>query len=406
MMCRFSLILTSLALLFGAGTVGWTADARPDARLIDMTWSREGDQWVFTIVFDRPVALRFHENLLEKRYMYMDAYGVTDPAETGQWDLSDAPVFHIKRLAYASQKVLRFVFYVRRDVRYDIPFRGRRVTRHQLRVEPIVYQDPEAASGSVEGARKLVVIDPGHGCAPDDTVKSVGARTSRPIHGRHIYEKALVLQIARRLQEQLRTVPNLNCVLTRNTDTYVSLPDRIEVANRVGGDLFVSIHLNAQSKSRKTARGFEIFFLSDGSKETDRQLVALENDYGLGTGQDMQDLDGLRRILRSLANDRLAEQQVNSRRACMAIGAEFKYFGPFRQHYRGIKSAPFRVLMNYNMPSVLVECGFLDTPAEAAALVQPVVQQRIATLLFNGINRYFAIQDARFIPHRSPVRMP
>ena len=245
------------------------------------------------------------------------------------------------------------------------------------------------------------MIDPGHGgTARTAKVRfQEGARTSTPIGGKHYYEKDVALQISRRLKALVDKAPNMRGVMTRDEDVYVSLPDRIERANAAGGDVFVSLHLNGSGTRSKTARGFEIYYLSDGTKETNREMVAQENE-GVELDSVLSDGETLGELLRTLFNETLGLRQAESRELCEMISREFEQYGPSRRHHRGVKSAPFRVLMNFEMPSALLEIGFLDHPEEARLMIDPRVQQQIAILIFNALNRYFAIQDTEFRPTR------
>lgn len=371
------------------------------ALLTGFNAQQQDDRQVFELQFDSPPQLKIHDEITAQHYYYVDFYGVDGPDKPAQWDY-DAPwIFHVKRLYYPEARVLRMIFYARKGADPSLTIQSAGNGQYQLVARS--FARLSGAGQAVGGSRKLVVIDPGHGGMPKDGQRfQVGARTSRPVNGRHYYEKELVLDIARHLKALIDQAPNLDSAMSRTGDYYVSLPERIDFANRVQGDLFLSIHLNGSSSRRKTARGFEIFYLSDGSKETHRQLEAMEN-MDIDIDENYSGQEAVREILRSLADDRFHERQSQSRELCQLIGEEFRRHGPFRQHYRGVKSAAFRVLMNFEMPAALVECGFLDHPDEAAELVEPGTQQRIAALLFNGINRYFAQEDPAFVPLRAAV---
>jgi N-acetylmuramoyl-L-alanine amidase len=262
--------------------------------------------------------------------------------------------------------------------------------------------EPPAATYQSGTPRKMVVIDPGHGGYEPGVAQ--GAQTSRRINGQHYHEKDVVLQIAQYLERYVKSAPNMDATMTRRSDTYVSLDRRIELANQAKGDLFISIHLNGTSSRSKTARGFEIFYLTNEDRAVNRQLVAMENDEKVEL--DTQDSSGetLRELLRLLANEKFPQVQAASRNLCTVINEEFCKAGPFQAHNRGVKSEAFRVLLNFNMPAALAECGFIDNDDEARLLIQPAVQQQIAALLFNGINRYFATVDPKFKPHMVQVR--
>jgi N-acetylmuramoyl-L-alanine amidase len=247
------------------------------------------------------------------------------------------------------------------------------------------------------GPRKIVFIDPGHGG------HNHGGRTSTPINGRTYLEKDVTLAIARRMIPLFQRSPNLEVRLSRVDDRFVSLDDRIRMSDVARADLFVSIHTNATSSRRKTARGFEVFYLSDDRQATNRWLEVMENTQGLGDVTTGREGRQLRSILTDISDREFSRRRAEGRLLANVVERTFARQGPFRGHIRGSKPAAFRVLMNYNSPAVLVECGFLDNPQDAALLVQPRVQDEIAALLFNAINLYFARTDPTFQPYAAPV---
>jgi N-acetylmuramoyl-L-alanine amidase len=356
----------------------------------------------YRVTFDGPAVLRVHEDLVKNHYFYLDFFGVGDPGADKDWALGGAGVFHVKQIYYRAQQVLRVVFYCRSDAWFSV--RTLADATHEVLVRPIRYVDLAAARGrALEGSRKRVVLDPGHGGTPEQGQYHYGARASFLVGGRYVYEKELTLQIARRLQALIAATPNMDCVMTRDQDVYVSLDDRVARARAAHGDLFLSIHLNDSGPSDDHGgRGFEIYYLSDISKQADRALMALENE-GVDLDDKLSSQGSLRDLVKQLAGEAMGARREESRQLCEVIDQEFRRLGPFREHDRGVKSALFRVLMNFDMPSALAECGFLDNPTEGRMLMEPAVQERIAALLFDGVNRYFAMQDADFRPTRARV---
>ncbi|MCA9666955.1 MAG: N-acetylmuramoyl-L-alanine amidase [Myxococcales bacterium] len=221
----------------------------------------------------------------------------------------------------------------------------------------------------------LVVIDPGHG----------GTNTGAwgPTANRH--EKRVTLAIAKRLQRALRKQrPDLRVALTRRDDHYVSLQSRVRRANQLGADAFISIHLNASPT--RAQHGFETFVLSSqatnrealrtASRENERQLARGASAPGADAAAILADIAqrGVRRASLSLAQ-RVQQQLSKARRAAPG---------------RGVRQAPFDVLMGLTMPGVLVEVGFIDHPSEGPELLRPAVQRRIAEALARGIIAYLA----------------
>jgi len=244
--------------------------------------------------------------------------------------------------------------------------------------------------------KKLVIIDPGHGG------KDNGATASRKINGATYYEKDIVLQIAQRIVPLFQHSPNLEVKLTRTGDEYVPLDDRILMADHSKGDLFISIHLNAYSGRSKAAHGMEIYYLSSNARSTNHHLEAIESGHRLADGEP-QEASNLRAILGSLAEELYNQRRQESFEVCSVVEQIFRQKGPFATSMRGIKAADFRVLLNYNMPSILIECGFIDNPEESRRLIDASVQTEIASLLFNAINLYFAKADPNFQAYLVPV---
>lgn len=360
------------------------------ANLKSFEWRAGQNNVTFQIGLDAACAPRLTNEAISHKYFYLDYNGLDGPREEARWETKAPGVFHVRRVYYPAQRVLRFVFYTRGDVHVAM---GGDAKNQQVQVTPINYQ---SIGQGGDGARRRIVIDPGHGGKPGDAKYHMGAESSRKIGGRTICEKEITLRIARRLAALINRTKNMEAVLTRTDDTYVSLPRRVEIAEQSQGDLFVSIHLNATDSRRKTARGFEIYYLSDGTKAINKHLLELENEVDMNSPTSSR--EDIREILRSLAGDKLAERQAQGSRLAQLIGDEFRQYGQSREHYRGVKSMPFRVLVQYSMPAVLAECYFLDNPEEAAMLVRPDIQNQIAALLFNGINRYVALSDPRFAP--------
>jgi N-acetylmuramoyl-L-alanine amidase len=223
-----------------------------------------------------------------------------------------------------------------------------------------------------------IVLDAGHG--GDDE----GARGA---HG--IVEKELVLDVARRLRAQLRDA-GLHVVLTRERDVYVPLEQRTTIANEARGDLFISIHANAAPA--REARGIETFFLSlEASDDAARQVAARENaafrdlTVPAVAGDDplvtiLGDLTASELMQESDEFARLAQQEVAA-----LDGAPS----------RGVKQAPFVVLMGLEMPASLVEIGFVTNPTDAQALATRDQRERIAAALARAVLEFGRRYDAR-----------
>ena len=213
-----------------------------------------------------------------------------------------------------------------------------------------------------------VVIDPGHG-GRDPGVQGSG-----------ISEADLVLDISLRLKALLASRPAVDVVLTRDTDAFVPLEERTAIANRHGADLFLSIHANASQDRR--ARGIETYFLNFASNPEAEALAARENASSGRTMARLQDL-----VQTIALNNKLDE----SREFAEIVQADLdQKLRPVNRQLRdrGVKQAPFVVLIGANMPSVLAEISFVSNRAEALLLKQDDYRQRIAQALFEAVLRY------------------
>jgi N-acetylmuramoyl-L-alanine amidase len=238
---------------------------------------------------------------------------------------------------------------------------------------------PLSASGAEppqEDRFDCVVLDPGHG---GDDHGASGANG--------LLEKDLVLDVARRVATRLRE-EGVRVVTTRGEDRGVGLHERTSIANEARGDLFVSVHANAAPSLR--ARGIETYFASlEASDDDAGRLAALENEAfgaaGLGPAQDG---DPLAAILGDMmATEHLRDSQEFARMAQKRLtGGE---------RSRGVKQAPFVVLMGVRMPAALVEVGFLTNAEEARTLTGEEQRERIAEALADAIREFGRRYDAR-----------
>jgi N-acetylmuramoyl-L-alanine amidase len=235
-----------------------------------------------------------------------------------------------------------------------------------------------AGSDSAFDRFDTVVLDAGHG--GDDE----GARGA---HG--IVEKELVLDVARRLRARLNAA-GLQVLLTRERDVYVPLEDRTTIANEARGDLFISIHANAASA--RAARGIETFFLSlEASDDAARQVAARENAaFRDPTVPAVAGDDPLVAILGDLAASELMQESDEFARLAQQEVASLD-----GAPSRGVKQAPFVVLMGLEMPAALVEIGFVTNPHDARALAGEQRRDRIADALARAVLEFGRRYDAR-----------
>ena len=217
-------------------------------------------------------------------------------------------------------------------------------------------------------AVERVVIDPGHGGRNGGTTTPSG-----------LSEKDLTLDIGLRLAELLREA-GFEVLLTRGEDVAVSLEERAELANREEGDIFVSIHVNWIRN--RGVRGVETYFLGATDDPFVTRLAAEEN-RGSGYSQaDLRELlDELYAGLRQDSSRRLAASIQRS------LLRSLRTVNPAVED-RGVKTAPFIVLMRTDMPAILAEVSCLSNEKEAELLTRPLYRQYIAEALLAGIQSY------------------
>ncbi len=246
-------------------------------------------------------------------------------------------------------------------------------------VSPAPLPLPKAANPTSRGDRTLtrmlglkigrIVLDPGHGGHDTGTIGPGG-----------MLEKDLVLQVARQLKTLLENKLGAEVVLTRENDTFISLEERTAVANQVRADLFLSIHANS-SRSRAIS-GVETYYLNFARTDAEREVAARENATTVRNVSDLQNL------IRKIAQ---ADKSAESRE--LAAIVQKKLYGGARQLFpsarnRGVRRAPFVVLIGANMPSVLAEVAFISNPRDEKVLKQENNRQRLAQALFAGIEGY------------------
>lgn len=213
-----------------------------------------------------------------------------------------------------------------------------------------------------------IVIDPGHGGYDP------GAMTDG------VSEADVVLDIATRLERLLLQQSGVEVVLTRRTNVFVPLEERTAMANRAGADLFLSIHANASEDDR--ARGIETYFLNFAPNPAAEAVAARENAASARTMRQLPD------IVKAIAlNNKIDESRDFASLIQSAMMERLKR-GNRTVKDLGVKQAPFVVLIDATMPSILAEISFLTNPQEAALLATIAYRQQIAEALFNGVTRY------------------
>jgi len=214
-----------------------------------------------------------------------------------------------------------------------------------------------------------VVIDPGHGGHDEGTHGPTG-----------LTEKEVVLDIAKRLGALLEQRLSTEVIYTRDDDTFIPLEDRTRIANEHKADLFLSIHAN--SSPVRSVSGVESYYLNFTASQTALDVAARENATAQSSIFDLQ------QVLQKIAvKDKIDESKEFATRIQGALFSLSAKSNPAARN-RGVKKAPFVVLIGASMPSVLAEIGFLTNLNDEALLRNPAHRQKIAEALYKGIASY------------------
>jgi N-acetylmuramoyl-L-alanine amidase len=214
-----------------------------------------------------------------------------------------------------------------------------------------------------------IVIDPGHGGHDTGTIGPNG-----------LEEKDLVLEVGRRLGKLLETRLGAEVVYTRKNDTFIPLETRTAIANQQRADLFISIHANSSNDS--AARGVETYYLNFTSSADALEVAARENAVSEKSIYELQDL-----VKKIALKEKIEESREFAADVQQSLHSGLSAKNPgFRN--RGVKKAPFIVLIGANMPSILAEISFVSNPGDEHRLETSEYRQRIAESLYHGIAKY------------------
>jgi N-acetylmuramoyl-L-alanine amidase len=214
-----------------------------------------------------------------------------------------------------------------------------------------------------------IVIDPGHGGHDTGTIGPGG-----------LEEKDLVLDVGRRLGKLLETRLGAEVVYTRKDDTFIPLETRTAVANQARADLFVSIHAN--SSRDPGARGVETYYLNFTSSSEALEVAARENAVSEKSIYELQDL-----VKKIALKEKIEESREFAGDVQQSLHSGLAVKSPAIRD-RGVKKAPFIVLIGANMPSILAEVSFVSNPTDERRLATGEYRQRIAESLYRGIAHY------------------
>lgn len=215
-----------------------------------------------------------------------------------------------------------------------------------------------------------IVIDPGHGG------KDYGA----PGYLKGVHEKDVTLAIAQRLAAKIRSEIKCEVIMTRTDDRYLTLEERTAIANTRNADLFISIHTNAAHDHR--AYGIETYFLNLATDDEAIMVAARENATSAKNISDLQ----------TILNDLMQNAKINES-SRLALQVQGELFQNMKSKYsriknKGVKQAPFYVLLGAQMPSILIETAFISNPRECKRLTDTHYQDLMSAGIIAGIKKY------------------
>jgi N-acetylmuramoyl-L-alanine amidase len=342
------------------GTVAFAADPVP----MKVSTDTSGASTRVVLTFAKKIACAVAEDAGRVK-VTCDAAIAADP---GSGTLDDAM---LKSFGPEGDRAL--VLTTGRGYRSVDTFELKNPTRFVLDLQGTRVGKVAAAAAAPARPLPVIVLDPGHGGVEPGAIGPSG-----------LMEKDLTLDLARRLKTLLER-QGATVVLTRDDDRVLPLDDRTAIANHNRAMLFISIHLNASK--RKAAVGAETYFLSTAATDAEaRTLAGLENkayeppDAAAPSTSATPPDHGLELILWDLAqNSFLAE----SSRLAEAIQTELNTATGVRD--RGVRQAPFRVLMGATMPAILIEAGFISNPEEEARFKDDAYKDKVAEAIARAV---------------------
>src|SRR2546425_141522 len=231
-----------------------------------------------------------------------------------------------------------------------------------------------------------IVIDPGHGGHDTGTIGPTG-----------LMEKDLCLDVALRLSRIIeQRLPGAEVIFTRTDDTFIPLEERTNLANEKKADLFLSIHAN--SSRNHGARGIETYYLNLKASPEEMEVAAREN----ATSQ--QNVSDLQELVKKIARNEKIEESREFAEDIQDSLAHRVQRSARNVKNRGVRRAPFVVLIGANMPSVLAEISFLINPADEQLLKKGEYRQRLAEGLYQGVVNY--LQSLNSVTFNRPPRNP
>ena len=229
-----------------------------------------------------------------------------------------------------------------------------------------------------------IVIDPGHG----------GRDYGAPGYLRGVHEKNVVLKLARRLAKKIRKELGCEVIMTRNSDRNLTLEERTAIANTKNADLFISIHTNAARDKR--AYGIETFFLN---LATDNDAILVAARENATSTKNISDLE-------TILSDLMQNAKINES-SRLAVHVQKSMHRHLKKNYsrirnKGVKQAPFYVLLGAQMPAILIETSFISNPRECKRLNNTGYQDQMSEAIVKGIKEYIKDTNPTALMEENP----
>jgi N-acetylmuramoyl-L-alanine amidase len=239
---------------------------------------------------------------------------------------------------------------------------------------------PTVAAPAAGDNRPLVVLDPGHGGVDPGAFGDNG-----------VSEKEIVLQVAQRLRDKLQASGHYRVVMTRDDDTFIALGDRVRLAQEAGAKLFVSIHADSLSSSSGAVRGATVYTLSDRASDAEAaHLADKENRADALAGVELpEQLDDVAGILIDLM-----QRETRSFSTSFARTLTSTMKGAVRLNKNPARSAGFRVLRASDVPSVLVELGYMSSAEDLKLLQSEEWREKVTEAMVKSIDVFFGTRVA------------
>jgi N-acetylmuramoyl-L-alanine amidase len=229
-------------------------------------------------------------------------------------------------------------------------------------------------------ARPVIVLDPGHG-GIDNGTKAASGET----------EKSIVLDFALQLRDKIEKAGKYHVVMTRSDDTFVALADRVSFARAQQASLFVSIHADALPKGEGDAQGASVYTLSETASDAEAaRLAEIENRADVIAGVDLTSEPG---DVADILID-LAQRETKTFSVQFARGVIDSMRTVTRMHKNSLKSAGFRVLKAPDIPSVLIELGYVSNRQDIKSLTSPDWREHTTDSIAQAIDRFFTTRLA------------